>query len=320
MINVELTPKIKELVEEVVQVKESDEVLVLVDPKKFNLGVAFTTICKGIAPNTNLFIMPLAEAHGNEPSNLVAASMKAADVLFTITTYAITHTRARLAAHKAGTKSIILRGVTEEMFLEGALTVDFKELSKITSAMVDIMTKGSEVRVLSDNGTDVTFSIEGREAFPLDGFFHKNYGFATLPPGESPTSPVEGTAEGTIVFDTAMDNIGHLTDDIVMEVHKGHVTKISGGKEAEELRRIVENSDENATNIAEFAIGTNPNAKIVGNLAEDKKKSGTVHFAIGDNCSLGGNVESNIHLDGLMLKPTVIIDGREVVKNGVLTI
>ena len=68
--------------------------------------------------------------------------------------------------------------------------------------------------------------------------------------------------------------------------------------------------DPNARNIAEFAIGTNPNARLIGNLAEDKKLMGTVHFAIGDNKSLGGGVEASIHLDGLMLKPTVTADNQ----------
>jgi leucyl aminopeptidase (aminopeptidase T) len=55
---------------------------------------------------------------------------------------------------------------------------------------------------------------------------------------------------------------------------------------------------------------------LIGNLAEDKKLLGTVHFALGDNRSLGGEVESSVHLDGLMLKPTVIADQEVVVENG----
>jgi leucyl aminopeptidase (aminopeptidase T) len=77
--------------------------------------------------------------------------------------------------------------------------------------------------------------------------------------------------------------------------------------------------DDNARNIAEFAIGTNPNARLTGNLAEDKKLLGTVHFAIGDNKSLGGRVASTIHLDGLMVKPTVVADDRRtIVQDGKL--
>ena len=42
---------------------------------------------------------------------------------------------------------------------------------------------------------------------------------------------------------------------------------------------------------------------------------------IGVNKSLGGDVESTIHLDGLMVKPTVVADeNRTIVRNGKLLI
>jgi leucyl aminopeptidase (aminopeptidase T) len=78
---------------------------------------------------------------------------------------------------------------------------------------------------------------------------------------------------------------------------------------------------QNARNVAEFTIGTNPKARLTRNLAEDKKLLGTVHFAIGDNKSLGRTAEATVHLYGLMLKPTVIADNKKVlVENGELMV
>jgi leucyl aminopeptidase (aminopeptidase T) len=169
--------------------------------------------------------------------------------------------------------------------------------------------------VTSDKGTDISFSVEGCSAFSLDGYYHEAEGFATLPPGESPTHPAEGTANGTIVVDVSMDNLGQLDEPVRLDIEDGFVSEISGGSQAEELRALVDRSDENAGNLAEFAIGTNPKAKLIGNLAEDKKRSGTVHFAIGDNESLGGTLKSEIHLDGVLRKPTVELDGETYVEN-----
>ena len=97
------------------------------------------------------------------------------------------------------------------------------------------------------------------------------------------------------------------------------MTSIEGSaSEAAVLERFFE-QDESARNIAEFSIGTNPAARLSGNLAEDKKLLGSVHFAIGDNRSLGGSVESTIHLDGLMLEPTITVDeGKRLVREGKL--
>ena len=146
-------------------------------------------------------------------------------------------------------------------------------------------------------------------------------GFAALPGGESPTSPVEGTANGTIVFDYSMDSIGKLSQPLRLEVKNGNVMDVRGGNEEVTVLESHFRKDDSARNIAEFAIGTNPYARLIGNLAEDKKLAGTVHFAIGDNKSLGGSVESSIHLDGLMIKPTVIADNEKtIVKDGKLMV
>jgi len=48
-------------------------------------------------------------------------------------------------------------------------------------------------------------------------------------------------------------------------------------------------------------------------MAEDKKREGSVHIAVGDNHKLGGTVKSSIHLDGLMVSPTVELDGEVIV-------
>ncbi len=304
------------IVEDCLDVQPGEEVLIIADAKKEEVGRAVARAATGVGADAITATMPLLESHGNEPPETVAEAMKAADVAFTCTTHAITHTRSRLEAAEAGTRFGILRSVTEEMMVEGAMSVDFEELRRRTEAVRDVLDDASEVHVTSDKNTDITFSVDGCSAFSLDGYFHENYGFATLPPGESPTHPAEDTANGTITIDVSMDNLGQLDEPITLELEDGFVTEISGGEQANELRQLIEESDNNASNLAEFAIGTNPKAKLIGNLAEDKKRAGTVHFAIGDNESLGGTRKSEIHLDGVVRTPTVELDGKLVVEDG----
>ena len=125
---------------------------------------------------------------------------------------------------------------------------------------------------------------------------------------------------GTLVFDYSMDGIGKLSQPLKLEVKNGEAVSVSGGIEDVQFIEKIFEKDATARNIAEFAIGTNPNARLIGNLAEDKKLAGTVHFAIGDNESLGGVVRSSIHLDGLMLKPTVTADKNLLVQKGKLVL
>lgn len=318
MLELEMANAATGIVEECLDVQAGEEVLVIADPRKTGVAKSIAVAANGVGADVVTQIMPLLDSHGNEPLDTVADAMETADVAFTCTTHAITHTRARLRAAEAGTRIGVLRSVTEDMMVEGAMSVDFQELRERTEAVRDVVDVADHVHVTDENGTDVEFSIADCSSFSLDGYFHENYGFATLPPGESPTHPQEGTANGTIVIDVSMDNIGQLDEPIELELVDGDVVDVSGGEEAEQLRQIFEDADENATNLAEFAIGTNPKAKLIGNLAEDKKREGTIHFAVGDNESLGGSTKSNIHLDGVIRTPTVEVDGTTLVENGTL--
>lgn len=316
MLDLEMAEASHTIVDQCLDVQPGEEVLVLADPRKVGVARSITAASNAEGAEAVTAIMPLLDSHGNEPPDTVADAMASADVAFTCTTHAITHTHARLRAAEAGTRIGVLRSVTEDMMVEGAMTVDFEGLKERTETLADVITESEDVHVTDGNGTDVEFSIAGCQSFSLDGYFHDEYGFATLPPGEAPTHPAEGTAEGAIVIDVSMDSIGQLSEPIKLTLEDGYVTDVEGDTQADELRNIFEENDGNARNLAEFAIGTNPKAKLIGNLAEDKKQEGTVHFAVGDNESLGGNTQSEIHLDGVIKSPTVALDGTTVVNDG----
>ena len=65
-------------------------------------------------------------------------------------------------------------------------------------------------------------------------------------------------------------------------------------------------------NIAELGIGINPAAMLIGVILEDEKVGGTIHIALGDNSTFGGDVSVDLHLDGIITKPKVLVDGRDL--------
>jgi leucyl aminopeptidase (aminopeptidase T) len=83
---------------------------------------------------------------------------------------------------------------------------------------------------------------------------------------------------------------------------------------------MLDNVGRDARNIAEFGIGTNDMAKLSGILLEDEKVKGTIHIALGNNITMGGSVNVPIHLDGVVKKPTVYLDGKLLMRNGELLI
>jgi len=49
---------------------------------------------------------------------------------------------------------------------------------------------------------------------------------------------------------------------------------------------------------------------------EDKNILGAMHFGLGTNVDVGGSIESSIHMDGVILEPTLYVDGEERIRNG----
>ncbi|HWN81388.1 MAG TPA: hypothetical protein VNM87_04785, partial [Candidatus Udaeobacter sp.] len=77
---------------------------------------------------------------------------------------------------------------------------------------------------------------------------------------------------------------------------------------------------EDGTNIAELGVGTNEKAKLTGEVLEDEKILGTVHVAFGASAGIGGTVQVPVHLDCVVMKPTLELDGETIVSDGELLI
>jgi leucyl aminopeptidase (aminopeptidase T) len=77
---------------------------------------------------------------------------------------------------------------------------------------------------------------------------------------------------------------------------------------------------EDGTNVAELGIGTNEKATLTGEILEDEKILGSAHVAFGASAGIGGTVQVPVHLDCIVLKPTVELDGEEIVRKGELLV
>jgi leucyl aminopeptidase (aminopeptidase T) len=230
----------------------------------------------------------------------------------------MTHTNAQRAAVAKGARVCNIRNVNEDMMIRGGVTADYKEVKRISEALAEVINKGEWVHITTPEGTDLRFSVQGRRGYVLAGYATNPGEFSGLPDGEAACAPLEGTTEGIIVNPYLMEDLDVVHDPIRIEISKGLVTKVEGGKEAKELKKILEEAGVSGRNIAEFAFGTNPACRITGRSREDKKKLGTCHVAIGDSLSLGGTVESPMHMDIMMLRPTITVDGAVIVEDGEL--
>ena len=115
-----------------------------------------------------------------------------------------------------------------------------------------------------------------------------------------------------------MHHLGRLWTPIELIVEEGRVVRIEGGADARILRDYLETyGDENAYMCpAEASVGVNAKARVRGIQREDKNILGSMHFGLGTNVDVGGSIRSNIHMDGVILEPTLYVDGVMRIEDG----
>ena len=108
--------------------------------------------------------------------------------------------------------------------------------------------------------------------------------------------------------------IGVIETPVVVQVDKGFIVDISGGRQAEVLKRdLASHKDPSAYNVAEIGVGLNPHCRMCGIMLEDEGVQGTAHFGIGTNITLGGNTKAPVHYDLLVWKPRIEVDGEVLI-------
>jgi leucyl aminopeptidase (aminopeptidase T) len=298
-------------------VKKGESVLVITDQPLRKIGYAFREAAEEAATEAMLLEILPRSSNGEEPPEPVAKFMKDFDVLIIPTSKSMSHTKARRDACEAGARCVTLPGILEDT-MERTLNADYQEIAKRSTKLAEMVSRGKTARVTTPAGTDITMSIQGRECHADTGLVYSPGDFSNLPAGEAYIAPVEGTANGIIVVDGSM--VGKVKKPIRIVVKDGFATEITGGASAEELEKMLEPFGQPGRNVAELGIGTNHKARIVGSVLEDEKVMGTVHMALGDNKSMGGNVSVQSHLDGILLEPTLRIDEEKIMEGGKLKI
>ncbi|MEA1997609.1 MAG: aminopeptidase [Gemmatimonadota bacterium] len=301
-------------------VRRGESVLVICDEPLRRIGLTLWEAAKNFGAEAMLLEIIPRSSNGEEPPPPVAAMMKEADVLLCPTTCSLTHTDARRAASEAGVRAATMPGITEECMVR-CLSADYESIAALSRRAAKVLSAGSIVRVTSPAGTDIEFSIAGRPGLADTGLVHSSGDMSNLPAGEAYLAPVEGTANGVMVFEAAVAGLGKLGEEkIRIEVRDGYAVSITGGSQAGKLDRLIEPHGREGYNIAELGIGTNDKAVISGRILEDEKVLGTVHIALGDNKSMGGSIGVSSHLDGLILKPSVRVDGVALMADGRLLV
>lgn len=306
-------------------VKPGENVLIVSDTELSpRIADALVRGAYAVGAEVSHILYPSREVSGTEPPKVVAEAMKASDVFIAACIKSITHTLARKEACAAGARGATWPAVTEDIVLR-LVPVDYTEVSRRCHAIADRWDKAEDVVITSPDGTNLTLKATGRKASRRSGICHNPGEFNQIP-GVSSIAPIEGTPEGTIVVNASMtitedpqDN--YLTEPMKWTVAKGKIVEIQGGAQAMKFKRMMEQlNDENSYMVCEVGIGFHPTALISGEVMEDERAAGVVHFGLGTNITHGGTLMAKAHLDGCLRGATLVMDGETVVKDGKLVI
>ncbi|MFW5902599.1 MAG: aminopeptidase [archaeon] len=296
--------------EECIGLKEEEQVLVITDESRQEIGEAFYR-----ASGEKTWERYLLKVKEQEQGELKAPELaehlmkKSPDVIIIPTRNSYTHMKAREKATEKGARVATLPGITKETFRR-TIDIDYKGMRKEAEKLTEKMKKAERVKIETNSGTNLTLKIPNEIGKDLGRM--KNPGeYGNLPSGEIYTAPEE--ANGKLVIDSMQEIAKPKT---TVYIQNGETREVEGDREfKKKLWKY-----KNGRKIAEFGIGMNPKATITSNTLEDEKVKGTCHIAFGKNIDFGGDIDSDIHWDAILFQPTLKLDNKKIMDTGKLLI
>lgn len=281
--------------------------------------LAFEILREKFPRKVSYYVYPMVRQSGMEPPPEAAYELLKYDVILAMTTRSLSHTNARKAATDKGARLASMPGLLPEMLSpSGPLAADYAAIKEESERLASLLTAARSARILTEKGTDLSLSLEGRAGEADTGLYLNPGEWGNLPGGEAYIAPIEGSTQGKLVVPAGWGS--SLTEDLVLVFEEGYVVECQGGGLAgERLRDLLDLKDpklKHRRNCAELGIGTNPQARRTDIVLEAEKIKGTVHVAIGDNAHIGGNTESDLHTDFVIPDPTLILDGQVLIEKG----
>lgn len=259
-----------------------------------------------------------------EPYAPIAAALEHCDVWIEFAYSTIMHSNCFRASLAAGVRYINLTGMDAMMMVRTISNINYKLVVEMGEAIQRIVQNSDEVIVKSPGGTNLKGYNRGRRV-RLSGKLATEKGYPIMLAGQVSWCPIEETIEGKLVFDGALFppmSLGKLNEPVALTLKDGRVTDIQGGREAKVFSQWMEslNDPENMYRLAHYSLGFNPGIKAVtGRIVEDERVFGCIEFGIGSQGKsiLGKEWAAAGHTDGIVLNPTIILDGEVFEENGV---
>jgi len=208
-----------------------------------------------------------------------------------------------------------------------AVNADYKQISEKGNKLKKMLQGAKVVKVTSSNGTNFTFSVGERPIFVDDGIITEEEAkeklyysrWASLPSGYVDFAPIETSVNGKVVVPKTLCNYEPLTG-VSFEFKNGKLENFKAEKGAKCFEETLAPYTGPKDMFGYFSIGLNPALKVIEDGGDYRPDSaaGMVWIGIGNNESYGGNNKTQGSFDFPIVKATVEVDGKVIIKDGQL--
>ena len=318
-------------IEDCLKVKTGEKVVIITDVETLEIGYAILQAARRITEKVYFFLM---EDFGQRPlvfPDKIGEILKEADVslyvaqgvegecqMFRGPMLEVVDNNSRLRhAHMVG--------ITEQIMQEG-LCSDYREIQRISGLVHQRVSRAKEIRVIANGGTNITARFSSEIKWVIcDGNITGGH-WSNLPGGEVFTCPAD--VNGILVVDGCLgdyfdDKYGLLEKTpVCVFVENGRAIRGTiqcvNQELAKEFSEYLFKNEKNSDRVGEFALGTNVGLKrLIGSLLQDEKFPG-IHLAFGGSYpeETGAKWDSDSHIDCVIKKPTVYLDGEIIMRRG----
>lgn len=311
----------RKLVEEVFPIKNGENVVITADSRSDWRVV--TEVVKAIYSTggiPTLIVHPTTGEASTDPPSPVAGALQQADAWIELNDSYLLYSDAWKKAMEAGVR-FFAGGGDVEILVNMIGRIDYPLVDKFANKLLELTNKATEVTITSDEGTNLRIKVDpkgsighyitGDSAIKYDGA-----GTLQVMPGQATFGHIPDSVNGTLVFDGFLwppNEINVLKETVGLEISKGKIVKVIGGRTAETYTNFLANFNHPGVyEIAHCTYGFNPGCeRTKGQVDNDERIFGCMEFGIGPKWA-----DSPMHMDGSMLKPSVWADGVQLEERG----
>ena len=201
-----------------------------------------------------------------------------------------------------------------------SLRADFAALRPRAEAAGGAVGPGRHGDGVAAPGSGTVLHDRGPQGELLSGHVRRARRSASPPDAEVNVAPAEDSARGLVWIDGSVPcpEIGLLAEPVGLVLREGRIAELRGPADTVfRLETIFDRLGTPKTRVlAEFGIGLNPHARLSGRMLEDEGCAGTIHLGFGSNATIGGRNDVAFHLDFVVRRPSVWIDGMPLLTEG----